>query len=750
MLSGKFENCYGLKNFELKEIDFTTSNKAIIYAPNGVMKTSFSNVFDDISKGNKTTDRIFNGLNSSYNVKYYSSTYTNSQLSKQDNIYVVKSFDEKFELSKETIGTLLSDEKTRKDYEILVSQFSDELSEFKSNLSKLSGFAQNDIEEKLKKDFKISKKSDWSDIFFKINELFSTTENIELFNNIKYTDLINEKTETIITSPSFLKLIDSYVDLLNKLISDNEILSKNFSDYNAEELGKSFKKHDLFKNNHKIVLQNGREIKSASEWNNVINEQLDKIYSNPEIGKSLQDLKKKLVGNDSVRTLREIILANREILIYFNDIEKLKTLLWVNYLNNLEKDFSAYFSKINSYSSQIKTLYESAEKQAERWQIIVNEFNRRFKVPFEVKISNKANFLLKDEAPNLYFTYTRCKGTPEEENADFGKDDLMKALSMGEKRAMYLLYILFDIEIIKEKAVQGSGKHLIIVDDIADSFDYKNKYAIVEYLADISKNEHIDLLVLTHNFDFYRTVVSRVRIPREQCYIVQKSEKEELEMTNFGYLKDYFLNGIVKTIKDGNINTNSKKIKLLSSIPFYRNLTEYMLLSTEFLNLTCLLHLKSTPFDTTKLKLSDVWNIIPNNLKIGFNNTFSTDKDENYLDLLRNIAKEICNSTTEEIVLENKIILSMAIRLELEKFLKPILVANNISLECKDVQTRCWSESAKPFLTSEQTKIVDEINLITPESIHINSFMYEPIIDMSDWMLKELYKNVLRLNGFTI
>lgn len=750
MLSGKFENCYGLKSFELKEIDFTTSNKAIIYAPNGVMKTSFSNVFDDISKGNKTTDRIFNGLNSSYNVKYYSSTYTNAQLSKQDNIYVVKSFDEKFELSKETIGTLLSDEKTRKDYEILVSQFSDELSEFKSNLSKLSGFSQKDIEEKLKKDFKISKNSDWSDIFSKINEIFSTTENIELFNNIKYTDLINEKTETIITSPSFLNLIDSYVDLLNKLISDNEILSKNFSDYNAEELGKSFKKHDLFKNNHKIVLQNGREIKSASEWNNVINEQLDKIYSNPEIGKSLQDLKKKLVGNDSVRTLREIILANREIIVYFNDIDKLKTLLWVNYLNNLEKDFSAYFSKVNSYSEQIKSLYESAEKQAERWQRVVNEFNRRFKVPFEVKISNKANFLLKDEAPNLYFTYTRCKGTPEEENADFGKDELMKSLSMGEKRAMYLLYILFDIEIIKEKAVQGSGKHLIIVDDIADSFDYKNKYAIVEYLSDISKSQHIDLLILTHNFDFYRTVVSRVGITRDKCYIVQKSENEELEMTNFGYLKDYFLNGIVKTIKDGNINTNSKKIKLLSSIPFYRNLTEYMLLDSQFKNLTCLMHLKSAPFDTYTLKLSDVWNMIPNNLKIGFSTTFSTDRDENYLDLLRNLAKEICNSPTEKIILENKIILSMAIRLELEKFLKPILVANNISLECEGVQTRCWSENAKPFLTIEQAKIVDEVNLMTPESIHLNSFMYEPIIDMSDWALKQLYKNILYLNGITL
>lgn len=746
MLSGKFENCYRLKSFELKEINFTDSNKAIIYAPNGVMKTSFSNVFDDISKGNKTTDRIFNGLNTSYIVQYYSSTYSNTQLSKNDNIYVVKSFDERFELSKETIGTLLSDEKTRKNYEILVSQFSEELSEFKSNLSKLSGFTQKDIESQLRKDFKINKKADWADIFAGLNEIYSEIENIELFNDIKYIDLINEKTESIITSQTFLELIGKYVDLLNDLISNNEVLSKNFSDYNAEELGKSFKKHDLFKNNHKIVLQNGIEIKSLNEWNNVITEQLDKIYSTPEIGKALQDLKKKLTGNDSVRTLREIILSNKEILVYFKDVEKLKKILWVNYLNNLEKDFSVYFSKVTSFSSEIKKLYESAEKQAERWQKVVDEFNRRFRVPFEVKISNKANFLLKDEAPNLYFTYTRCRGTDEEEKADFGKDELMKSLSMGEKRAMYLLYILFDIEIIKEKAIQGSGKHLIIVDDIADSFDYKNKYAIVEYLSDISKNEYIDLLILTHNFDFYRTVVSRIGIKREKCYIVQKNENEELQMTNFGYLKDYFSKGIVEAIKDGNISNNSKKIKLIASIPFYRNLTEYLLLDSEYSNLTCLLHLKSTPVDTNNLKLSDVWNMIPNIFRNEFNSTFSTDNDETYLDLVNNLATEICNSPKEESVLENKIIISMAIRLELEKFLKPILTANNIPLKCQGVQTRYWSEKAKPFLTEEQIKIVDEVNLMTPESIHLNSFMYEPIIDMSDWALKQLYENILNLN----
>lgn len=750
MLSGNFKNCYGLKKFELKEIDFTTLNKAIIYAPNGVMKTSLSNVFNDISKGNKTVDRIFKDLKSSYNIKYYSNNYTNEQLSKNENIYVVKSFDEKFELTKETIGTLLADEKTRKDYEILISEFSEELSEFKNNLIVLSGINQKDIENQLRNDFQINKKSDWVDIFNILNDSYTRIDDVELFDKIKYTDLINDKTELIMKDKNFLELIDKYIELLNKLISNNEILSKSFSDYNAEELGKSLKKHNLFKNNHKIVLQNGMEIKSIKEWNDVINEQLDKIYSTPEIGKALQDLKKKMTGNENVRTFREIILSNKELIIYLKDLEKLKKLLWIHYLNILEKDFSSYYEKIASYSIQIKKLYENAEKQAERWENIVAEFNRRFKVPFEVKISNKANFLLKDEAPNLYFTYTRCKGTDEEENADFGKDELMKSLSMGEKRAMYLLYILFDIEIIKEKATQGSGKYLIIVDDIADSFDYKNKYAIIEYLSDISENNHIDLLILTHNFDFYRTVVSRIGITRDNCYIVQKKENEELEMTNFSYLKDYFSKGIVNEIKTGNINNDIKKIKLIASIPFYRNLTEYMVLETETLNLTCLLHLKSNPIDTSTLKLSDIWNLIPTSLKSGFNNLFSTDNDENYLDLIKRLAINICNSPIEKVILENKILLSIAIRLELEKFLKQVLIDNSISLECNGVQTRIWSERAKQFLTKEQIKIVDEVNLMTPESIHLNSFMYEPIIDMSDWSLKELYKNVLSLNGITL
>lgn len=36
---------------------------------------------------------------------------------------------------------------------------------------------------------------------------------------------------------------------------------------------------------------------------------------------------------------------------------------------------------------------------------------------------------------------------------------------------------------------------------------------------------------------------------------------------------------------------------------------------------------------------------------------------------------------------------------------------------------------------------------MTPENIHLNSFMYEPILDMSDIHLKDLYKRVTGIVG---
>ena len=60
-------------------------------------------------------------------------------------------------------------------------------------------------------------------------------------------------------------------------------------------------------------------------------------------------------------------------------------------------------------------------------------------------------------------------------------------------------------------------------------------------------------------------------------------------------------------------------------------------------------------------------------------------------------------------------------------------------------QTREWFDLARPYMTVEEIAVIENVNLITPESIHINSFMFEPLIDISDWTLKELYGSVKNL-----
>lgn len=56
------QNCFGIGCF-VHEFDFSNSNSVLIYAPNGIMKTSFAKTFDCIAKDDKRNmpkDRIDN------------------------------------------------------------------------------------------------------------------------------------------------------------------------------------------------------------------------------------------------------------------------------------------------------------------------------------------------------------------------------------------------------------------------------------------------------------------------------------------------------------------------------------------------------------------------------------------------------------------------------------------------------------------------------------------------------------------
>lgn len=749
MLSGKFLNCYGLKDFELPNIDFSSSNKALIYAPNGVMKTSFSKTMEDISKGATPTDRVFKDVTTSYSVTYYATQFIYSSATSRnapsatDRIYVVNTFADKFDFTKETVSTILADEETRNEYNVLMEELKGEIQQIQESLKVLTGLTKPKIKEQLIKDFGLSDIADWPDIFDAIKIELEGCEHQAIFDDILYIELINDKTLAVFAKPEFKSSLEDYIDSLNNFLEQSTLLNKRFTDKSAEALGKAFAGNNLFAAEHTILLSDGEtQVGSVDEWNQLVSNELEQIYSKPQLSIAFTKLKKLLTANVEVNRLRDIIISHRAIIPFFSNIDKLKKMLWLNSIQKLEKTFDDHYRTISSYSERIRKLYEKAAEQSQRWQEVVAEFNRRFRVPFDVKINNKANFLLKDEAPNLSFDYSRGEGVGRQTES-LDKDRLMMALSTGEKRALYLLYILFDLERIRKLASTGTGKYLIVADDIADSFDYKNKYAIIEYLSDLSKTNGIDLLILTHNFDFYRTVKLRLGIERTHCFVAQREPSGKVVVTVFKYQKDFFKNVVIAGIKSGVITTDSKKKLLISSIPFYRNLCEYSGDEASYLELTCFLHLKTAPLDTRTIRFQDLWNII----KVFVNNVNFSGTDEEFYVALKRITEDIVNEpTTDEVSLDNKLVLSICIRLLAEDFMQKKIIQNiGTCVDSTSNQTREWFELARPFMTVEEIATIENVNLITPESIHINSFMFEPLIDISDWTLKDLYSSVKRL-----
>ena len=94
--------------------------------------------------------------------------------------------------------------------------------------------------------------------------------------------------------------------------------------------------------------------------------------------------------------------------------------------------------------------------------------------------------------------------------------------------------------------------------------------------------------------------------------------------------------------------------------------------------------------------------------------------------------------------LEKKIILSIAIRLKTDQYLrnniKELTITELDKLKTKKLLEQYQKENEN--ISENVLKIISDVLLITQENIHINSFMYEPILDMSIDDLVKLYKNI--------
>jgi ABC-type Mn2+/Zn2+ transport system ATPase subunit len=630
-LSLNLQYCYGIKKLET-EFDFSRKKTFAIYAPNGVMKTSFAKTFKDLSNNQNSKDLVFPDRETIRSIK---DENNNDLLSEE--VFVIEPYNEQFNSDK--LSTLVVKKELKYKYDTIHQTIDKAKDDFFKKLKQLSGLTARtvNIQEEIEKTFK----ENFFGILEKLETKIDSNSNAE-FSNIIYNEIFNDKILAFLKTKNFKKQIKAYIEKYNEIIQNSTYLKKDFNHYHATTVQKNLKDNGFFGAKHSVNLFDGsskQEISDSTKFEELIKQEKEKVLNNEDLQKEFEEIDKKL-SNADLRKFRDYLFDNKDVLIKLENIDDFQKELWISYFIDQKELFKTLLSEYTKGKVEIAKIIEEAKKEKTDWEKAVKDFNYRFKgLPFKLKIENKDDVILKTTTPSIKFIF---HDSGEEKNIE--RKDLLEVLSQGERRALYILNIIFEVEARKK----SNQKTLFIIDDIADSFDYKNKYAIIEYLKDISEKDNFYQIILTHNFDFYRSIEGRF-IGRSNCKMIIKTT-EKISLENAECLKPF------QYFKD-NLHTNNKI--LIASIPFVRNLAEYSGYNDEFTKLTSLLHIKSNKNNLTVQDLQEIFKkILKDKSSLQLNDT-----NKKIIDLIFELADEILQNTDEVIALENKIVLSIAIRL---------------------------------------------------------------------------------------
>lgn len=698
-LKVELKYCHGISDIDY---NFELNNDYLIYAPNGTMKTSFSKTFMDYKNNTKSYDVYFPIRESVRNIKIDKENDLNI-----NNLLIINNDD--YEVANEKMTSLLVNPSLKKEYDQVYFSLETIYTDLNKTIKKHTGVEL----QTMFIDLEISNLQEIQDYY-----LDSSNVN-DKFINIKYNKLFTDDNLKILEQKDVVESVDNYIKICNKMIDNSDIFVKNiFELYNLKSIIKSLNSNNYFALGHLLKFKSIKDKEKFYEYNkNTIESLINNLEEELNKDENIKKANETLTGKIKSQELNTFLSTNQWIIPMIKDLDKLKKEFWHYILstNEIKIKVEDYINTYKENEEKIKEIItkSNSEGNLEKWDSAINEFNNKFiNMPFMLEIKNISDVILKNEVCSLIYKFREEK----EINDNVDKGLLKDNLSKGERKAFSILNLIFEIQYRKEKNIET----IIILDDIADSFDYKNKYAIVEVLKELNENSLFHLIILTHNFDFYRTCANRLNI---KTLSVLKDNK--IHLVDFFYKKNIFT--LFKE-KLGELQY------FIASIPFVRNIIEMtsQIEDKDYLLLTSCLHYKK---DTETITISEINNVFEKHI-----NKKSLPSNSKYMLELLKIADNL-NSNTFEIQLHNKLILSIGIRLLFEQKLINKINNWNIVDNFKKNQTYELIEYCinHKLLTEKEKNISEKVRIMISENIHVNSFMYEPIIDMGDEELKNLY-----------
>lgn len=354
------ENCYGIKTLK-HSFDFSEVRACALYAPNGVMKSSLAQTFQDLVSGTKSMDRIFQDRVTSRQI-----IDQNGAELAADQVLVVGPYNEQLAHNEKT-STLMVDEKRRAEYARLHLEIDKAKDALLAAIKKQAASKKN-FESEIASAF--TSDNDFKKALDRIQkELELQTD--KPFAEVEYDKIFDDRVLSAIDNKDVRGAIEDYVRRYNELLSASTFFKKGtFDYYNATQIATNLGNNGFFNAKHTVRLNStgeSVEIKTQKELETVIAREKDAIIKDKQLRKKFDDVAKALDKNATLRDFRAYMLDHEAFLSQLNNIAKFKEDILKSYL---KANYGLYLDLMNQYDAAAKRAREieqEAEKQRTQW-----------------------------------------------------------------------------------------------------------------------------------------------------------------------------------------------------------------------------------------------------------------------------------------------------------------------------------------------------------------------------------------------
>lgn len=416
------ENCYGIG--KMKEIlNFSQANSYLLYAQNGVFKTSFAKSLTDLINSEMPKDNFYPNRESKIEIEF------NGNKISKENVAVFHSYDEKFS-SEDSVTNFMAKSELKQRYDNILSELEKEKKALLKSLK--SGFdSVFDYEKEIKTIFK-------NKSFYEILDNHLTDiENSEEHYSFKYHDIFDKLGKVKDFVNENCDLIEQYFNKYKELLSLSKVFKYteigDFGTNHANDLKKALENGRFFKANHSLMIA-GEEIKDYNKLSEIFEEEKNKILNNEDLKNSFANIEKFINANKELRAFKDAISGDNTLLIELLNYDSFREKVLFSYLKQSIQNVRSLVGLYREKKPEIEEIIKQANKDQKEWESVIKIFNQRFLVPFKVELQNQKDILLNEETTQFGFIFSDGN-----QDVNVQKEDLQKHLS-GEKRERYISY----------------------------------------------------------------------------------------------------------------------------------------------------------------------------------------------------------------------------------------------------------------------------------------------------------------------